>query len=118
MSLCPGEPHWTIAIRSSRLLSSESHWRGLQRLPRQLLVDRTARGYFRFRGSGFFAEGWFGISNWVLVAATSLVAIANTLGLAGSDAFSLYIANLLLGLGDSGLAFLSVAKGVLSVERA
>jgi hypothetical protein len=74
--------------------------------------------YFRFRGSGFFAEGWFGISNWVLVATTSLVAIANILGLAGSDAFSLYIANLLLGLGASGLAFLSVAKGVLSVERA
>ena len=82
------------------------------------VVTVWAHGYFRFRGSGFFAEGWFGISNSVLVATTSLVAIANIFGLAGSEAFSLYIANLLLGLGASGLAFLSVAKGVLSVERA
>jgi hypothetical protein len=48
---------------------------------------------------------------------SALVAIANVLGLAGSNAFSLYTANLLAGLGASGLMFLSVAKGVLQVER-
>jgi hypothetical protein len=59
-----------------------------------------AHGYFRLRGSGLF------------------VGIANVIGLAGSNAFSLYIANLMLGLGASGLTFLSVAKGVLRMERA
>ena len=77
-----------------------------------------AHGYFRLRGSGFFEQGWFGISNLALLAITSFVGIANVIGLAGSNAFSLYIANLMLGLGASGLTFLSVAKGVLRMERA
>jgi hypothetical protein len=78
------------------------------------VVTVWAHGYFRLRSGSM----WFGISNWVLIAITSLVAIANIFGLAGSNAFSLYIANLLLGLGASGLTFISVAKGVLRVERA
>ncbi len=82
------------------------------------VVTVWAHGYFRILGSGFMAESWFGISNWALIAITSLVAIVNIFGLAGSNAFSLYIANLLLGLGASGLTFISVAKGVLRVERA
>jgi len=72
---------------------------------------------FRIPGTGVVTERWHGISIWVLLGATSLVAIANVFGLAGSNAFSLYIANLLLGLAVSGLHFLSVANGVLRMER-
>ena len=81
------------------------------------IITVLAHAYFRKLGIGFFTKGWFRTSQVALIAATSLVAIANIVGLAGSDAFSLYIANLLLGLGSSGLMFLSVAKGVLYVER-
>jgi len=80
-------------------------------------VTVTAHGFFLNHRGGFFTKGWLGISNGVLIATTLLVALVNVLGLAGSNAFSLYVANLLLGLGASGLMFLSVAQGVLKVAR-
>jgi hypothetical protein len=53
----------------------------------------------------------------ILLSITVVAGLANVLGLGGSNAFSLYLANLLLGLGAAGVSFLSVAASVFRVER-
>jgi hypothetical protein len=61
-------------------------------------------------------ERSFSGSMWVLVALTVVAGVANVLGLGGSYAFSLYLANLLLGLFAAGLSFISVADSVFGIE--
>jgi len=53
----------------------------------------------------------------ILFGVTVGASVANVLGLGGAQAFSLYLANILLGLGSGGLMFLSVAATVFDVDR-
>jgi hypothetical protein len=62
-------------------------------------------------------DGWLSVSMRILFSLTILVGLANVFGLGGSNAFSLYLANLLLGLGVAGLSFMSVSASVFRVER-
>lgn len=94
----------------------------LQSLPSDPIVWRVGSGLyliavglhylFRVRRANTVSERWLNVSGQILVALTAVAGVANVLGLAGSDAFSLYLANLLLGLGASGLYFLSVIATV------
>ena len=52
-----------------------------------------------------------------LTSISLLVNIANVLGLGGSNAFSLYLGALLVGLASAGLLFLSVVASVFRPER-
>ena len=96
----------------------------LQLLPSDPIVWRVGSGLYVIavglhwlRVRGTIDEGWWTASNLLLVVLTGVVAVANVLGLAGSKAFSLYLANLLLGLAASGISFLSVATTIFRVER-
>jgi hypothetical protein len=60
-----------------------------------------------------YEGGWILISTWMLTSISVLTNLANILGLGGSNAFSLYLASLILGLGVAALLFLSVAASVL-----
>jgi hypothetical protein len=60
-----------------------------------------------------YEGGWILISTWILTSISVLTNLANILGLGGSNAFSLYLASLILGLGVAALLFLSVAASVL-----
>ena len=53
-----------------------------------------------------------GISSAGLFTISAAVSILNVFGMGGSNAFSLYIASLVLGLGYAGLLFVSVASSV------
>ena len=48
---------------------------------------------------------------------TVVASVANVLGLGGEHAFSVYLANILLGLGSGGLMLPSVAATIFDVER-
>jgi hypothetical protein len=48
--------------------------------------------------------------------ASAAIDVANVIGLGGAHAFSLYLASLLLGLGCTGLVFLSVAVEIFRAE--
>ena len=60
---------------------------------------------------------WLTVSTLILVSITGVAGLANVLGLGGSNAFSLYLANLLLGLASAALFFLSVATSIFRVDR-
>jgi len=53
----------------------------------------------------------------ILLLITVLAGSANVFGLGGSNAFSLFLANLILGLLAGGLSFLSVAASIFRVEK-
>lgn len=85
------------------------------------LVSTVIYGVFRTRRARALevvaSERWLIISAAVLTSVASLINLANVFGLGGSDAFSLYLASLILGLGVTGLIFLSVAASVFRGER-
>jgi len=80
-------------------------------------IAATAGHYLlRLRSSAAPGEGWHRVSNLILFSITVLVGLANVFGLGGSNAFSLYLANLLLGLGAAGISFISVTTSVFGIE--
>jgi hypothetical protein len=81
------------------------------------IVMTVGHFLFRLRHDGPAGEGWLSVARLILLSITVLAGLANVLGLGGSNAFSLYLANLLLGLGAAGLSFMSVAASVFRVER-
>jgi hypothetical protein len=62
-------------------------------------------------------ERWLTVSTLILVSITGVAGLANVLGLGGSNAFSLYLANVLLGLASAALFFWSVATSIFRVDR-
>jgi len=99
----------------------------LQLAPADPMVWRISSGlyiiitlghtFLRLRRNQPAGESWLSASTSILLSISVLTALANVLGMGGSNAFSLYLANLLLGLGAAGLSFLSVADSVFRVER-
>jgi len=95
----------------------------LQLAPSDPIVWRVASGVYvavalayaaiRLRSVRGFDSGRFTISLQALLAMTTIASFANVLGLAGANAFSLYLASLLIGLSVAGLAFLSVVTSAL-----
>jgi hypothetical protein len=77
----------------------------------------AAHVLFGLRSAAALREGWHSVSNLILFSITVVVGLANVFGLAGSNAFSLYLGNMLLGLGAAGLSFISVATSVFGGER-
>jgi hypothetical protein len=66
----------------------------------------------RARSQDLVSERWLVVPLLILTALTVLTNLANVVGLGGSNAFSLYLTSLLLGLAAAGLLFLSVAGSV------
>ena len=99
----------------------------LQLAPSDPIVWRIASGlyivmtvghfFLRLRPNDRSGERWHSVSMLILLSITVVAGLANVLGLGGSNAFSLYLANLLLGLCAAGVSFLSVAASVFRVER-
>ena len=99
----------------------------LQLAPSDPIVWRIASGlyivttvaYFllRLRPNNRPGERWHSVSILVLLSITVIAGLANVLGLGGANAFSLYLANLLLGLCAAGVSFFSVAASIFRVER-
>jgi hypothetical protein len=83
------------------------------------LYIATTIGYFflRRRENESTRERWLSLSTRILFSITILAGLANVLGLGGANAFSLYLANLLLGLWVAGLYFVSVSASVFGIER-
>jgi hypothetical protein len=99
----------------------------LQLAPSDPMVWRISSGLYiaitvghfltRLRHSDPGGEGWLNVSMRILLSITVLAGLANVLGFGGSSAFSLYLANLLLGLAAASLSFISVSASVFRVER-
>jgi hypothetical protein len=89
-------------------------WRILSGL--YLLVS-TVHVATRLRMRDAQTEPLLASSSLILFGITVLASVANVLGLGGTYAFSLYLTNILLGLGSAGLMFLSVAATVFDVDR-
>ena len=99
----------------------------LQFAPSDPVVWRISSGVYVAATAGHFllrlrstdppGESWHSVSNRILFSITVLVGLANVFGFGGSNAFSLYLANLLLGLGAAGLSFISVATSVFGSEH-
>ena len=90
----------------------------LWRLSSGLYIAFTI-AYFlvRLRQNEPTGEGWLRVSTRILFAITILAGGANVLGFGGANAFSLYLANLLLGLCVAGLYFVSVSASVFGIEQ-
>lgn len=71
----------------------------------------------RLRALDTGSERLLGSASLVLFGVTCLASVANVLGFGGAHAFSLYLANILLGLGSGGLMFLSVAATVFDLDQ-
>ena len=78
------------------------------------LVVALVYGVMRLRSQRGLNPHWFTVTVQALLAVTAIVSLANVLGLGGASSFSLYLANLLIGLSVAGLAFLSVAVSALN----
>jgi hypothetical protein len=81
------------------------------------IVATVAYFLLRMRPSDRTGERWHVVSLRILISISVIAALANVLGLGGSNAFSLYLANLLLGLTAAGVTFLSVAASIFGVEQ-
>ena len=81
------------------------------------LVVTTIHVALRLRTGDADTGPLFTFPSLILFGITVLVSGANVLGLGGAYAFSLYLTNILLGLGSAGLMFLSVAATVFHVDR-
>ena len=81
------------------------------------LVVTTIHGAIRMRTGDARTEPLLAFPSLILFGITVLASVANVLGLGGAHAFSLYLTNILLGLGSAGLMFLSVAATVFDVDR-
>ena len=98
----------------------------LQLVPSDPIVWRISSGLYilsivahfllRMRHRPQPQESWFSVSTWILFSISVIVGLANVLGLGGANAFSLFLANLLLGLFSAGLSFLSVATSIFRVD--
>jgi hypothetical protein len=80
------------------------------------LVVTTIHVAIRLRTGDANAERLLAFPSMILFGITVLASVANVIGLGGAHAFSLYLTNILLGLGSAGLMFLSVAATVFDVE--
>ena len=80
------------------------------------IVVIVAHFFLRMRPNDRPRERWLIVSTLILVSITVVAGSANVLGLGGSNAFSLYLTNLLLGLTAAGLFFLSVAASIFRVD--
>ena len=80
------------------------------------LVATAGHVIFRLRTNEVPGERSLSHPMLVLFAFTIVASVANVLGLGGPHAFSLYLANLLLGLAAAGLSFLSVAASVFRID--
>ncbi len=89
-------------------------WRILSGL---YLVVTTIHVAIRLRAGDANSERLLAFPSLSLFGVTVLASVANVLGLGGAHAFSLYLTNILLGLGSGGLMFLSVAATVFDVDR-
>ncbi len=89
-------------------------WRILSGL---YLVVTTVHVAIRLRTGDAHAERLLAFPSLILFGITVLASVANVLGLGGAYAFSLYLTNILLGLGSAGVMFLSVAATVFDVDR-
>jgi hypothetical protein len=81
------------------------------------VVVAVGHTFLRWRRNTSTGEGWLNVPSWILLSISVVVGLANVLGMGGLNAFSLYLANLLLGLCAAGLSFLSVADSVFHGER-
>jgi hypothetical protein len=92
----------------------------LESAPSETAVWRVASGLYLVAVGAYIVllrrrEGGFPYERWLLrvtlgtLGLTGLASAANVLGLAAERAFSLYLANLLLGLVSAGFTFLSFA---------
>ena len=81
------------------------------------LVVTTFHVAIRLRTGDLHGERLLTVPSLILFGITVLASVANVLGLGGAYAFSLYLANILLGLGSAGFMFLSVAASVFDVDR-
>ncbi len=98
----------------------------LQLAPSDPMVWRISSGLYIAMTLGHFflrlrhksppGQSWHRVSTGILLSITVAVGLANVFGMGGSNAFSLYLANLLLGLGAAGLSFISVSDSVFRVE--
>ena len=122
---CASGPMLEIALRNAAFALLPLPF--LQFAPSDPVVWRVSSGVYivataghlllRLRSTAAPGEGWHSVFNLILFSITAIVGLANVFGLAGSRAFSLYLANLLLGLGAAGLSFVSVATSVFGSER-
>jgi hypothetical protein len=81
------------------------------------LAVALVHGVIRLKTQRAIGPRWFTNSAQFFLVATSLACLANIFGFAGANAFSLYLASLLLGLSVSGLAFLAVAASALGFAK-
>jgi hypothetical protein len=81
------------------------------------LVVTTIHVAIRLRPFDADAERLLVPPSLILFGITVLASVANVFGLGGAYAFSLYLTNILLGLGSAGMMFLSVAATVFDVDR-
>ena len=76
-----------------------------------------ALGFHRSQSQGGVWDRWQTISLLCLTAVSLATNASNAVGLGGSQAFSLYIGSLVIGLVSSGLLFLAVAGSVLRGDQ-
>ena len=81
------------------------------------LIVTTIHVAIRLRPGDADGERLLAFPSLILFGITVLASVANVLGLGGAYAFSLYLTNILLGLGSAGLMFLSVAATVFEVDQ-
>ena len=100
----------------------------LQMLPSDPIVWRVASGLYMISTALYMvrarmrARSLEGVASepWILVSTLSIASISfvmnftNVVGLGGSNAFSIYLGVLVLGLVTTGVLFLSVAASVFS----
>jgi hypothetical protein len=90
-------------------------WRvssGLYLLSTALYAVLATKRMRSYEGMGMTDDRWVQVSTIGLASVSVVVNLANILGLGGSHAASLYVGALVLGLGNAGLLFLSVAASV------
>lgn len=81
------------------------------------LLVTTVHVAARLRTGDANSERLLALPSLILYGITVLASVANVLGLGGAHAFSLYLTNILLGLGSAGVMFLSVAATVFDVDE-
>jgi hypothetical protein len=95
--------------------SATGIWRvssGLYLASTVLYAVLAARRMRSYEGGLFAADRWVQVSTIGVASISVLINLANVFGLGGSNAASLYIGGLVLGLGNAGVLFLSVAASV------
>jgi hypothetical protein len=96
-------------------LSDAGIWRvssGLYLISTALYSVLTLRRMRSLDGLDFVSDRWVQVSTIGLSTVSSFINLVNVFGWGGSDAASLYLAALVLGLVTAGLLFLSVAASV------